>query len=216
MCTEETKNGPEKYYSYILIYVDNILCIHHDPNAILTQIDKYFLLKPGSVGEPDVYSWAKLKLMQLENGVWAWGLSPSKNVQEAVHTWMKYVEEILPKFHELIHLVLNLFHSDYWPEHYMLPELPPEHALYYQSLMRIYRWMIKIGMVDILTELSMLSSHMTLPCQGHYLEAALHIMSYLSWRIQPLEQNAFKTSDKGCWYCNIITIFLWFLNSGGS
>ncbi len=28
--------------SYILIYVDDILCIHNDPVSILTQIDKYY------------------------------------------------------------------------------------------------------------------------------------------------------------------------------
>ncbi len=51
--------------------VDDILCISTDPDSVLTQIDKYFLLKPDSVDEPDVCFGAKLKLMQLENGVWA-------------------------------------------------------------------------------------------------------------------------------------------------
>ncbi len=50
-----TKNGPKKYFSYILIYLDDILCIHDDPDLILTQIDKYFLLKPNSVRELDMY-----------------------------------------------------------------------------------------------------------------------------------------------------------------
>ncbi len=54
------------------VYVDDILCIHNNPDSILIQIDKYFLSKPVSVVEPDVYLGAKLKLIQLENGVWAW------------------------------------------------------------------------------------------------------------------------------------------------
>ncbi len=58
--TQETKNGPKKYYSYILIYVDDILCIHYDPDLILTQIDKYFPFKPDSVGELDVYFTANI------------------------------------------------------------------------------------------------------------------------------------------------------------
>ncbi len=85
-----TKNGLKKYNSYILIYVDDILCIDDDPDSILTQINKYFPLKPDSVCEPDVYLGAKLKLMQLENGVWAWGLSPSKYIHEAIQNCKKY------------------------------------------------------------------------------------------------------------------------------
>ncbi|KAL7460152.1 hypothetical protein ACHAXS_000616 [Conticribra weissflogii] len=107
--------------------------------------------------------------MQLENGVWAWGLSPSKYVQEAIPP--------------------NPFPTDYLPEPDTSPELPPEHTSYYQSLMGIYRWMIELGRVDICTEVSMLSSHMALPRQGH-LEAALHMISYLS-----LHHNSFLCID---------------------
>ncbi len=129
VCTWETKHGPKKYYSYILVYVNHILCIHNDSDSILTEIDKYFLLKPDLVGEPDVYSGAKLKLMQLENGVWAWGLSPSKYVQEAVRNWKMYIGGNLPKFYKLTRLAPNPFPTDYQPELDVFPELPPEHAL---------------------------------------------------------------------------------------
>ena len=49
-----------KYYSYILIYVDDILVIHHDAMSILAQINNYLPLKPSSVGDPDIYLGAKL------------------------------------------------------------------------------------------------------------------------------------------------------------
>ncbi len=97
----------------------------HTQWSWLNQIDKYFPLKLDSVGDPDVYLEAKLTLMQLENGVWAWGLSLSKYVQEAICNYKKYVEESLPKFYKLMHLAPNLFPTDYWPELDMLPELPP-------------------------------------------------------------------------------------------
>ncbi len=135
VCTRDTGSGPEKYYLYILIFMDDILCIHDDPDSVLTQIDKYFPLKHDSVGELDVYLGAKLKLMQLENGVWVWGLSPSKYVQEAVHNCKKNMKENLPKFYKLKCLAPNPFPTDYRPELDTSPELPPEHASYYQSLM---------------------------------------------------------------------------------
>ncbi len=55
VCTWDTGNGTEKFYFYILIYVDDIFCIHNDPKSVLAQIDKYFQLKPDSVGKPDIY-----------------------------------------------------------------------------------------------------------------------------------------------------------------
>jgi hypothetical protein len=67
-----------RYYAYILCYVDNILCVHHNPMSVLNLINGYMPLKPSLVGDPDIYLGAKLKLTQLDNGIWAWGLSPSK------------------------------------------------------------------------------------------------------------------------------------------
>jgi hypothetical protein len=37
------------YWAYILIYVDDILCAHHDPGTPLTKFDDYFMMKEGSV-----------------------------------------------------------------------------------------------------------------------------------------------------------------------
>ncbi len=110
--------------------------------------------------------------MQLENGAWRWGLSPSKYIQEAIQNCKKYLEENLTKFYKLTRLAPNPVPTDYWPELDTSPELPPEHASYYQSHMGIYRWTIELGRIDICTEVSMLLSHMTLLRQGH-LEAAL-------------------------------------------
>ncbi len=64
----------------MLVCVNDILCILEDPGSALKVLNKYFPLKPDSVGSPDIYLGAKLKLMQLENGVWAWGISLSKYV----------------------------------------------------------------------------------------------------------------------------------------
>jgi hypothetical protein len=73
-----------QYYTYILCYVDDILCIHHDPMSVMNKINSYLSLKPSSVGDPDIYLGAKLKQTQLPNGVMAWGLSPSKYAFQAV------------------------------------------------------------------------------------------------------------------------------------
>eukprot|EP00804_Cyclotella_cryptica_P012025 CCRYP_004483-RA/>CCRYP_004483-RA protein AED:0.49 eAED:0.49 QI:0/-1/0/1/-1/1/1/0/77 len=65
------------YYAYILCYVDDILSIAHNAEDVLHRLDKYFMLKPGSLGDPDIYLGAKLKKMKLSNGVEAWAMSPA-------------------------------------------------------------------------------------------------------------------------------------------
>ncbi len=75
--------------------MDNILHIHGDPDSVLIKLDKYFLLKPDFESEPDVYLRAKMELMQLKNGVWKFGLSPSKYMKDAVCNCKKYVRREL-------------------------------------------------------------------------------------------------------------------------
>ncbi len=67
VCTWDFINGSKKYSLYIMKYVGGILCIHNNPDSVLTQIVKYFLLKPDSVGGLDEYLGAKLKPMHLSN-----------------------------------------------------------------------------------------------------------------------------------------------------
>ena len=60
-----------KYYSYILIYVDEILVVHHYAMSVLARLNEYLPLKPSSVGDPDIYLGARLAKTKLANGVWA-------------------------------------------------------------------------------------------------------------------------------------------------
>jgi hypothetical protein len=44
-----------KYWSYILVYTDDILIIDHEPKVAMDYIASRYTLKPGSVKEPDSY-----------------------------------------------------------------------------------------------------------------------------------------------------------------
>jgi hypothetical protein len=68
--------------------------------------------------------------------------------------------------------------TSYRPEIDISPELAAGEASYYQSLISILRWMVELGRVDICCEVSMLSSHLALPRQGH-LNQLYHIFAYL-------------------------------------
>jgi hypothetical protein len=84
-----------RYYAYILCNVDDILCVHHDPMSVLNLINAYMPLKPSLVGDPDIYLGAKLKITQVDNGILAWGLSPSKYVAQAVKNCAKHLTDKL-------------------------------------------------------------------------------------------------------------------------
>jgi hypothetical protein len=56
--------------------------------------------------------------------------------------------------------------------------LSPQEAAYFQSLIGILRWIVELGRVDICLEISMLSSHLVLPREGH-LEQVFHIFAHL-------------------------------------
>jgi hypothetical protein len=104
-----------RYYAYILCYDDNILCIHHDPMAVMGEINKYLPLKPSSVDNPDIYLGAKLKETRLPNGVMAWGLSPSKYVIQAVKNCQLHLTEKLAGKYYIPARVDNPFPVDYDP-----------------------------------------------------------------------------------------------------
>ena len=63
----------------------------------------------------------------------------------------------------------------YDPELDTSPELDPDAASYYLTIIGILRWMVELGRIDIITKVSLLSSHVALPRGGH-MEAAVHVM----------------------------------------
>ena len=82
------------YYTYVIIYVDDVMVIHHDTDIVIFQIDKYFKLKPRSIGDPDIYLGSKLNNMRLKNEVWAWTNSQERYVKESVTNMEKYLAEL--------------------------------------------------------------------------------------------------------------------------
>ena len=66
----------------------------------------------------------------------------------------------------------------YRPEIDITPELQGDDAAYYHSLIGVLRWIVELGRVDIDVEVSMMSSHLALPREGH-LRELYHIFAYL-------------------------------------
>ena len=73
------------------------------------------------------------------------------------------------------------FAVGYRPELDQSKELSDKSATFYQSQIGILRWMVELGRVDIITEVSELASQLANPREGH-LEAVFRIYSYLKYK----------------------------------
>jgi hypothetical protein len=165
------------YWAYILIYVDDSLCVPHDPGTPLAKLDEYFKMKEGSIQVPTFYLGAKLKKTVLPNGIVAWGMSSRKYVQSAVQN-VQYYLAALPGDQKLLKKASGPFAGGYKPELDESSELDPTRANFYQSHIGILRWCVELVRIGIITEVSMLSTYLWLPREGH-LEAVFHVFAYL-------------------------------------
>ena len=164
-----------KYYEYVLCYVDDVLCISHHPENTMNGIKETFKLKGDKVEEPTVYLGAEITKMSNETNKECWEMSSNKYCAAAVDN----VSECLRKKGlRLPTRCVTPLQSGYKPELDTTPELKADGVQFYQELIGVLRWAVEIGRLDILLEVSLMSSHLALPRQGH-LEQVIHIFGYL-------------------------------------
>ena len=75
-------------------------------------------------------------------------------------------------------VLLHPLHSTIGLKLILLSNSTPPSASYYQSLIGILHWIVELGRIDITTEVSMMASYMSLPCQGHQ-DQLFHIFAFL-------------------------------------
>jgi hypothetical protein len=107
-----------------------------------------------------------------------WGLSSSKYIVQAVKNCQLHLTEKLAGRYSIPARADNPFPVDYDPSTDLSDILDPDCSSFYQHLIGVMRWMVELGCIDIATEVSMLSSYLACPREGH-LENALHVMGYL-------------------------------------
>jgi hypothetical protein len=107
------------------------------PKCIMDKINNLLLLKPYSVGPPEIYLGAKLKKKTIKDGTLAWGLNPAKYVQQAVRNENTCLIKNLDGRYDLPKRIENPFPCDYLPEADVSPLLEPSMAMYYMQLIGI-------------------------------------------------------------------------------
>ena len=121
------KPDGEKYYAYILCYVDDILCISLQPERPMVDIGKAFKFKKGLIEKPDIYLGAKLEEKYL-NGMNVWTMTSKEHLKLSVEN----VETRLEKRNmKLPSRAVTPMLSSFVPELDTSPELSSEDITFY-------------------------------------------------------------------------------------
>jgi hypothetical protein len=169
-----------EYYEYIILYTDDALAVgEHAENILRNELGRYFELKENSIGPPKIYLGGNVRNeVQLDNGVECWAFGSSEYVQSALKNVDSYLAKQERTDWNLPNRAETPMQTSYRPKLDVTNELEPTDASYYQSLIGMLRWIVELGRVDICLECSILSSHLTLPREGH-LQQVFHIFTYL-------------------------------------
>jgi hypothetical protein len=99
-------------------------------------------------------------------------------VNQAVKNCQTYLTEKLNDRYKILSRADNPFPTGYCFDTDVSEPLDVECSSFFQHLIGVMHWMVELGRVDIAVEVSLLSSYLAYPREGH-LEAAIHVMGYL-------------------------------------
>ena len=184
----QSKPDGMRYYEMLLVYVDDILVLSHYTKPIILGIAAQFRLKEDNLRAPGQYLGVTVKIYTDQDGCECWATSSDDYVKAAV---AEVVEDLEKKSLKLKGKAFKPFESAYRPELDVMEELDETGVTKIQGFIGTFRWMIELGRMDILTEVSQLSSFQAMPRVGH-LEACYVIFAYL--RKHPTKSLVFHPS----------------------
>ena len=149
------------YYKYVLVYVDNIICILDDPLRFMHQLNQVPYPLKGDNTPPTLYLGSTISWYN-ENGYSCWAMSAKKYLEGAI----AIVEErIAPK---ILGVANSPFVPTYKPELDGTCELDDMTYTFYLNFIGILPWTVELGQIDIAYATAMLSQYSTNPRGGHY------------------------------------------------
>ena len=165
--------------------MDDIICVSHQPKHWMDTLQMTYRLR--DVGQPtkflgsNIKRWSYINAEGVTNMCWAMG--SETYVKEAC----KIADEQM-KRHSLQypstrrHGANSPFSSStYRPELDATNFCSPDLINVYQTMLGVLRWIIELGRIDILHEVSLLSQYLVQPREGH-LSQACNVFRYLKNR----------------------------------
>jgi hypothetical protein len=175
-------NGKE-YYSYILVYVDDLLIIDHDPRRHMKNLQSSYTVREDTIKSPDQYLGADIGRVYFHDGSFAFTMGSSSYIKNAVKNIKARLKDDGFRFNTKLSSVeysakQPFSSNEYRPELDTSTECDANQMQFYQNIIGILRWAVELGRIDIGFECAALSSFSCFPRTGH-LQQALHVMKYL-------------------------------------
>jgi len=124
------KPAGEEYYEYLMVYVDDLLCVSHDLSSIMNEFAELYCLKEGSVGPPSHYLGADIAKTHTATGVLCWAMGSHSDFTNAIRIVNGYIQDSGREFRKSgcpFHTV------NYHPELDDSPMLEPQDIARYQE-----------------------------------------------------------------------------------
>ena len=179
---ESNKRDGTPYYEYLVVYVDDIICVSEDPSQWMKILGSRYRLR--DVGPPKRFLGSDIKQKQFinEDGyqAYCWAFGSDTYVKDACNlaeSQMKKHDISYPSTRR--HGSSSPFSSQlYRPELDSSEFCNEDLTTMYQNLVGVLRWIIELGRIDIHLETSLLSQYLAQPRIGH-LRQACNIFRYL-------------------------------------
>lgn len=172
-------DGSNAHYSYILVYVDDILIVAHKPEGFMNMLSKHYYVKESSIGPPNLYLGTKYKKVMDRSGRQCWSSSTDLYVKEATSIVFDRMHAMGLKFVKKHKSPEHPFSNEaYRPEMDVSDLCDANEHQFYQQVVGIARWMIEIGRIDISYEVSIMSRYLACPRKGQLIQM-LHMFQYL-------------------------------------
>jgi hypothetical protein len=172
------KTCGEKYYEYILCYVDDIIGASVQVDQVFEAIGKVFKFKE-TPQEPTMYLGADIRKRTIQDSddptKIRWGMSSTSYTKKAIQEVERELAEVSKCLPSKVTTPLK---PGYRPEIDATPELDYRRLNYYQGLIGVLRWICELGRLDILVAVSLMSRYLVSAREGH-LEQLFHIFAYL-------------------------------------
>ena len=158
-----TKPDGTEYYEYILVYVDDLSVISHDPGKIMDVIESRYRLKE-KPSAPDIYLGQKIKPFTVESsGKTVWSFSAEAYLAKAIPV----VESKFPKINLKEFGGNQPLPTGYHPEVDESPTLDEDDTHLYGSYIGILQWAVELGRIDIAHSTSLMARFRANPREEH-------------------------------------------------
>jgi Reverse transcriptase (RNA-dependent DNA polymerase) len=176
MWIQMAQNGYTHYCERMFVYVDDLLLISHDPDPTMAELGKMYRLKPESMGEPHRYLGANVGKQMIPDGCICWWQGAKDYLTAVITNLERQLQE--KHYLPLNKRAARLMRPDYRPEMDISELLEDHDHTWFMELIGILHWSCELGRIDVLVEVTMLSSSNACPRLGH-LYAVFKVFAYL-------------------------------------